>query len=162
MADVPRRKNGLTRPYASGQISAWFALLATFLEFILVVSPLMPIAASVPVSIYFVFLVGGSFYYGFLTQVIDPMDKHLAKYLREQASTRSLENNNDDKSCLSKLYFKFNPLSNEPLPNESMKHCWICDVQVAEHAMHCKFCNKCVGHFDHHCVCKSIQFIYFS
>jgi hypothetical protein len=42
------------------------------------------------------------------------------------------------------------PLS---LPNEPMKQCWICDASVAEHSMHCKFCNKCVYGFDHHCIC---------
>jgi hypothetical protein len=40
-----------------------------------------------------------------------------------------------------------------PLPNEPMKQCWICDASVAEHSMHCKFCNKCVYGFDHHCIC---------
>lgn len=39
------------------------------------------------------------------------------------------------------------------LPNEAMKQCWICDASVAEHSMHCKFCNKCVYGFDHHCIC---------
>jgi DHHC palmitoyltransferase len=39
------------------------------------------------------------------------------------------------------------------LPNEPMKQCWICDASVAEHSMHCKFCNKCVYGFDHHCIC---------
>lgn len=36
----------------------------------------------------------------------------------------------------------------------TMKHCWICDVTVSAQSMHCKFCNKCVANFDHHCMCK--------
>jgi hypothetical protein len=39
-------------------------------------------------------------------------------------------------------------------PEEPTKQCWICDIQVGEQSMHCKFCNKCVDHFDHHCMCK--------
>lgn len=37
---------------------------------------------------------------------------------------------------------------------DGMKQCWICDTQVAEQSMHCKFCNKCIARFDHHCMCK--------
>jgi hypothetical protein len=43
------------------------------------------------------------------------------------------------------------------LPNEAMKQCWICDTTVADHSMHCKFCNKCVYGFDHHCICMYFQ-----
>ena len=39
-------------------------------------------------------------------------------------------------------------------PQEPTKQCWICDIQVGEKSMHCKFCNKCVDQFDHHCMCK--------
>jgi hypothetical protein len=42
------------------------------------------------------------------------------------------------------------------LTNEPMKQCWICDTSVAEHSMHCKFCNKCVYGFDHHCICTFV------
>lgn len=58
------------------------------------------------------------------------------------------------------LYWRVNgPRQDQPLPrDEDMKQCWICDTQVADHSMHCKFCNKCVYHFDHHCMCEFIFF----
>ena len=31
------------------------------------------------------------------------------------------------------------------------RFCWVCGIDVHEHSMHCKFCNKCVENFDHHC-----------
>jgi hypothetical protein len=46
------------------------------------------------------------------------------------------------------------------LPNEPMKQCWICDTSVAEHSMHCKFCNKCVYGFDHHCICTFWMYVF--
>jgi hypothetical protein len=45
-------------------------------------------------------------------------------------------------------------------PNEPTKQCWICDIQVGEKSMHCKFCNKCVDRFDHHCMCKFVALIF--
>ena len=40
---------------------------------------------------------------------------------------------------------------------EDTKQCWICDVQVGAKSMHCRFCNKCVDGFDHHCMCKFVS-----
>ena len=132
---TPRRQNGFSRPYSKAQISAWIALVATYLQFLLFVSPILPIAAAIPVTIYFTALVVAVVYYGGKTQLIDPVDIYLARHLQQ------------------------NPPQALPETEEPMKQCWICDTQVAEHSMHCKFCNKCVYHFDHHCMCKFIYFV---
>lgn len=32
------------------------------------------------------------------------------------------------------------------------KYCWVCQTDVYEASMHCKYCDKCVSTFDHHCM----------
>jgi hypothetical protein len=135
MPGIPIRRNGFSRPFSKAQVSAWIALVACYVEFILIVSPILPIAASVPVTIFFSALVAGAVFYGFKTILVDPIDVHLSRHL----------GTSDDPDKIPE--------------EEEMKQCWICDVQVAQHSMHCKFCNKCVYHFDHHCMCKSLPVI---
>lgn len=115
----------------------------------------MPIEASIPVTIFFFGLVFGTIYHGTLALAIDPMDPHLAKHLKENHAGEPSEAQEKESASHQRLYAACNPLPDSvPLPTEPMKQCWICDTQVADHAMHCKFCNKCVYHFDHHCMCK--------
>jgi hypothetical protein len=128
----PRRPNGLSPPYTIAQVSTWITLPTLVLEFLFFVSPLLPLAASIPCTLVFVGLAALSAYYAFLAMYIDPSDPRLL------TTTNTA---NAEKACAID-------------PNESTKHCWICDVTVAENSMHCKFCNKCVHHFDHHCMCK--------
>jgi hypothetical protein len=160
---VPRRRNGLTPPYSRAQMSAWVALVATAIQFPLFCSPVMPLAASVPMTLVFFSFVTGTIYYGTLALGVDPMDPHLAQHLKEEeqntngagaadADTQEASNKDSTKG-LGAVHAYCNPVRQGPLPDEPMKQCWICDTQVAEHSMHCKFCNKCVYHFDHHCMC---------
>lgn len=214
-----RRINGLSRPFSSTQIAAWIALITSILQFVIFVSPILPLIASIPVTIVFMICCGGVLYYGVQTLRIDPIDVHLYKHLKnavqnENDNQCSIDNDddrqrrkptsfeagdneqeqrqddhevytfedgqvhektsshdtNDDSPvkttrtknrsaaagaatmmCCSE--HQLNPflLSH---PNDEMKQCWICDTQVAKHSMHCKFCNKCVYKFDHHCMCK--------
>ena len=32
------------------------------------------------------------------------------------------------------------------------KYCWVCQTNVYDTSMHCKYCDKCVSTFDHHCM----------
>jgi DHHC palmitoyltransferase len=147
MTMTPRRRNGFAKPYSGAQISAWIAFALTLVQFLFFIAPLLPVGASVPVTLFFVFLYAGTLYYGIVAQYTDPMDIHLSKHIRDHQPP-SVQNNKNtgrlDQHC--------NPIRVPP-ENESLKQCWICDTQVAEHSMHCKFCNKCVGKFDHHCKC---------
>jgi hypothetical protein len=128
----PQRHNGLSPPYTVAQVSTWITLPTLVLEFLFFVSPILPVAASIPCTLVFVALAALSTYYGLLAMYIDPSDPRL--FANPEAATYGAECTID--------------------PTESTKHCWICDVTVAEKSMHCKFCNKCVHHFDHHCMCK--------
>jgi hypothetical protein len=154
--NATRRRNGFTPPYSTPQMSAWVALVASFFEFLLFVTPILPIEASIPLTVYFSALVIGVIYYGGKTQLIDPIDVHLSSALR--STSEGGEDNNayfQIKSPILSNLYRFNNPTLDVLPQEEMKQCWICDTMVAEHAMHCKFCNKCVYHFDHHCMCTS-------
>jgi hypothetical protein len=152
---VPGRLNGFTKPFSKAQIAAWTALVATSLEFIMIISPILPVAASVIVTLVYFGLVGLVIYYGGRTQGIDPIDPYVAQYLQE---TRP--------PITSKLYLFFNPPAQQSAVAEdqgveeedSLKQCWLCDTQVKVQSMHCKFCNKCIDKFDHHCMCKCYSF----
>lgn len=147
---VPGRLNGFTKPYSPAQIAAWAALAVTSLEFLIVISPILPVAASVVVTLVYFGMVGLVLYFGGRTQAIDPMDPYLGTYLQ---SNRTLTTN--------KLYLYFNPPRQQPADpamvedgQVALKQCWLCDTQVKPKSMHCKFCNKCIDEFDHHCMCK--------
>ena len=139
----PRRKNGFSPPFTAAQVSTWIALPLLIVEFLLLVAPVLPLAASIPCTIVFAVTAALSAYYAFMAQLIDPMDEYLAKSLKAEQNGEPTETNGFG-GCLGGI--------NDPA--EPLKHCWLCETQVAEHAMHCKFCNKCVGNFDHHCLCK--------
>jgi hypothetical protein len=129
------------------QIVAWLVLVVTILQFPFFVSPMLPLGASIPVTILFFVLISGIVYHGGLTQGIDPMDAHLRLHLRTARP--------DEEARLSRLFYRrFNPLPPSPLPEEPMKQCWLCEIQVAEPSLHCRYCGKCVKNFDHHCMCE--------
>lgn len=144
MADLerPRRTNGLSPPYTPAQVSTWVFMPTLVLEFLLVVSPILPRAASIPCTILFCACATASIYFGYTAMKTDPSDPRLL-------NANGRENNNSNGS-------NSNGNSNSQCrvidPQEPTKQCWICDIQVGEKSMHCKFCNKCVDHFDHHCM----------
>lgn len=135
----PTRKNGLSPPYTPAQVSTWVFLPTLVVEYLLVVSPLLPLAVSIPCSIVFCSLVGFSVGYAYKAMKTDPSDPRLVHY-REQNN-----NNNQCENVESGRNTNWDP-------QDPTKQCWICDIQVGVKSMHCKFCNKCVDHFDHHCM----------
>lgn len=141
--DNPRRKNGFSTPYTGAQLSTWVALPALCVEFVVVVAPILPLEAAIPCTIIFGITAALAAYYAFMAQKIDPMDDHLAKHLERQRNGEEEPDNGFGGA-----------LGGVGDEADTLKYCWICETQVAEHAMHCKFCNKCVGNFDHHCLCK--------
>jgi hypothetical protein len=144
MSDRPRRKNGLVRPYTTAQISTWVTLPTLVLQFLFFVSPILPWEASIPCTLLFMLLAAASAYHGLMAMWIDPADPRL-DHDHGNNNNGSNGNGNGNGSPAAACTWD---------PNEPTKHCWICDHQVAQKSMHCKFCNKCVDNFDHHCMCK--------
>jgi hypothetical protein len=136
----PRRAHGLQPPYNSMQVSTWVFLPTLVLEFLFFVSPILPLEASIPCTILFCGLAAASAYLGIRAMGTDPADPRL------DAAVNSPDADGTRTPCDARTWD----------PNEPTKQCWICDIQVGEKSMHCKFCNKCVDHFDHHCMCKCV------
>jgi hypothetical protein len=172
---LPHRLNGLTPPYSGPQMAAMAAFILTILEFSIVVAPSLHLSAIAPVSIVFLGIVAAVINFGAKAVLTDPMDAHVIEHWRQQnrlptspiiCRPATAADNNDGMivprnpplTRLERVYVWFNQERHEEfrLPVEQMKHCWICDLPVADHSMHCKFCNKCVYHFDHHCMCKLV------
>mmetsp|Transcript_1859 Transcript_1859/g.3344 ORF Transcript_1859/g.3344 Transcript_1859/m.3344 type:complete len:516 (+) Transcript_1859:185-1732(+) len=131
------RTNGLQKPLNTMQIGTWFLLPLLLLQFAFFVSPLLPIAASIPCTLL-VFLCGFfTAYYGYKCCITDPMDERLRCHLegREYDNTNNNNTNNNG----------------ENEEDQRTKFCWVCSIEVNHLSMHCKFCDKCVSRFDHHC-----------
>lgn len=159
---IPQRLNGLTPPYSAPQIAAWVAMALTILEYCIVVAPVLHPAAIAPITIVFLGIVGAVLNFAAKAILTDPMDVHVIQELREKQSLPTSDFSaatgatTPDLTRLERIYCTFNleRHTQHCIPtNELMKQCWICDMQVADHSMHCKFCNKCVYKFDHHCMC---------
>lgn len=97
---------------------------------------LLPLTAWIPVTIVFLSLAGISVIYAYKAMSTDPSDPRLVHH-RKQCQVADSGNG---------AVAQWNP-------QDPTKQCWICDIQVGTKSMHCKFCNKCVDRFDHHCMC---------
>lgn len=124
-----RRINGLSRPYTPAQLSTWVLLPVLVLEFCLFNTPLLPLVPSIVCTVLFCLFALSSTYFAYTAMSIDPKDPRVPPFGANDDGCRDVE-------------------------GEETKQCWLCDVQVGIKSMHCKFCNKCIDHFDHHCLCK--------
>ena len=70
----PRRTNGLAPPYTAAQVSTWVFLPLLVLEFLFFVSPLLPLAASIPCTLVFCFFAFFSAFFAYMAMKIDPKD----------------------------------------------------------------------------------------
>ncbi|KAL3913451.1 MAG: hypothetical protein SGILL_006486 [Bacillariaceae sp.] len=121
----PRRKNGLAPPYTAAQLSTWVFLPILVLEFLFFVSPILPLAASIPCTLLFCLFAFTSTFYAYMAMKVDPKDPRVPSEI------------NGGDVCTAVVD-----------PEEPTKQCWICDIQVGEKSMH--WLNTCVGKANYH------------
>ena len=144
------------------QISTWFVLPALVIQFLLFISPILPLAASIACTLVFIASCAAAALFGFMATAIDPIDprisyaseqrgkeiltgsfwKHILKLpgfqVPQHSAGVSVENHELDAKEIGEY-------------EEATKYCWVCEHEVAEQSMHCRYCNKCIARFDHHC-----------
>ena len=137
------RNHGFERPYNTMQVATWVLLPLLILHFLIFASPVLPLAASIPVTVLFVGLGCVAAYYAYLTCMTDPIDDKLVRHLKKQmgeGGDHGGDVENGDNS------------NNDDGGDDPTKYCWVCQTNVHAQSMHCKFCDKCVTRFDHHCM----------
>ena len=135
------------------QVATWVTLPTLMVQFLFFCSPVLPLPASIPVTVAFFGVSFACVYYGYLATATDPMDKHLTCALRrqQQDSEQQTNSNPSQPTGFLALFYTAGAEQKPPPEGETTKYCWVCETDVAEHAMHCKYCNKCISQFDHHC-----------
>lgn len=152
------------------QISTWIILPLLILHFALFLTPTLPIWLSIPFSILFFTLAGASAYYTYVTTKTDSMDERLYEHLRGKPHPNTLKKKEKKAKQLADATAKkiastepsggatsvessgVDDAKDEEEQEEELKYCWVCQTEVHVHSMHCKYCDKCVSHFDHHCM----------
>jgi hypothetical protein len=125
------RTNGFQKPLNGMQIATWILLPLLMSQYLIFLTPTLPKALSIPLTLAFLFTGMLSTYHGYVTTKTDPIDKLLQHHLRGSSNAEEDEQEGDDADT---------------------KYCWICQTQVHKLSMHCKYCDKCVSNFDHHCM----------
>jgi len=150
------------------QISTWILLPMLVLHFALFLTPTLPIWLSIPFSILYSVFAIASAYYTYVTTKTDSMDERLYEHLRgkphpnvikrkEKEAARKLKTNEIMKDIISATSGESTApeaedTADEEGQEEELKYCWVCQTEVHVQSMHCKYCDKCVSHFDHHCM----------
>jgi hypothetical protein len=127
------RKNGFESPYNGMQITTWIIFPVLLAHFLIFLTPTLPAAISIPLTIVYLIAAILAGYYGYVTTKTDSMDHKLHQH----------------------LYGSPHPdADTDPAspPESETKYCWVCQTNVYPQSMHCKYCDKCVSNFDHHCM----------
>ena len=140
------RTNGFQKPFNPMQIGTWLLLPTLLFQFLLFASPILPLAASIPCTICVFVCAAFTAYFSYKCCMINPIDDRLGRYLAHQnAELEGGDNGNQQAEIEDDGVTKF---------------CWVCGTDVHASSMHCKFCNKCVTNFDHHCHWLNVSMLF--
>lgn len=176
------RSHGFESPHNAMQISTWVLLPALIIHFALFVTTTLPIGLSIPLSIIYFSLAIASAHYTYVTTKTDSMDERLYEHLRNEPHPNALKKKAEAAKKKEELVKKKEEVARkkaairnkgaesaddtnethdeedledpeeEEEPEEEVKYCWVCQTEVHVQSMHCKYCDKCVSNFDHHCM----------
>ena len=121
-----RRVNGFQRPFNRYQIYSWSLFPVIIVHYFGLLFPFLgSITAQVIVTLIFLICFISALLTGYYSCYIDPCDDAL---LLED--TAPPENDNNDENV----------------------YCYLCETNVDITSKHCRYCDKCIVGFDHHCV----------
>ena len=125
MASV-RRRNGWQAPFNRYQFAVWVIFPLIFIHyFAFIYALLRTLAAQVAVTVVFVLAFGVAVVAGVVCSTMDPADNYILSGAVDDVDATSA--------------------------NERV-YCYLCEVNVGLTSKHCRYCDKCIVGFDHHCV----------
>mmetsp|Transcript_9606 Transcript_9606/g.28206 ORF Transcript_9606/g.28206 Transcript_9606/m.28206 type:complete len:232 (-) Transcript_9606:65-760(-) len=124
------RDSGLDRPFNQLQVLTWALLPFLVITFYVFVIPVLPTALLYAASIKYAVFAIASAVFGFLTTATNPIDPKLSEQLikNPKPQLKDVHQHDDDE-----------------------KFCVICVANTSTTSQHCRYCEKCVEGFDHHC-----------
>lgn len=129
------RTNGFEKPWNGMQITTWLLLPILLIHFLMCLTPTLPKALSAPLTIAYIISAFAAMRYGYITTKTDAIDHLLYKHKYGAAHPSATSQS-----------------SSSNVEEADTKYCWVCQTNVYNQSMHCKYCDKCVGVFDHHCM----------
>ena len=154
--DDTRRRNGMELPWNELQVATWFLFPTVIAQYFGLLFPLLYLNTIYQVipTIFFMLSSITAFYGAYMTCTIDPIDDNLV------VDNASAPKGNWHFCChcatvepISDIQQRRNNTTNNrpPLDEKETIYCYVCEDTVHVSSKHCRFCNKCVKRFDHHC-----------
>ena len=126
------RENGFEKPFAEEQLMTWALFPSVMIHFIAFLQPLLwkDIASQVAIPVVFYVAAVLTSFGVYSTCSINPCDANILP--RDHPRRKEKE-------------------SEGAMTSADSIYCYVCEKGVHKSSKHCKFCQKCVTSFDHHC-----------